>query len=134
MTPAISPVILSGFHSLSIKNLINFPPLQIYVRFWYRLCGAKVPNADQITFYTARHSFATILKKKGQSVKLISELLGHSDVKTTQIYLGSFDDATKDAALRISCEFPLSFFYSALISTDTEVQMMTVASTITKAM
>ncbi len=59
---------------------------------------AKVPNPDQITFYTARHSFATILKKKGHSVELISELLGHSDIKTTQIYLGSFDDATKDAA------------------------------------
>jgi len=59
---------------------------------------AKVPNTKQITFYVARHTFATVLKKSGHSVELISELLGHEDIKTTQIYLGSFDDATKDAA------------------------------------
>jgi integrase len=57
-----------------------------------------VPNPDQITFYTARHTFATVLKDSGHSVEMIKELLGHEDIKTTQIYLGSFDDATKDAA------------------------------------
>jgi len=59
---------------------------------------AKIPNPDQITFYVARHTFATVLKDSGHSVEMIKELLGHEDIKTTQIYLGSFDDATKDAA------------------------------------
>jgi integrase len=59
---------------------------------------AGVPNPDQITFYVARHTFATVLKTSGHSVEMIKELLGHEDIKTTQIYLGSFDDATKDAA------------------------------------
>jgi len=59
---------------------------------------AKVPNHDQITFYFARHTFANVLKTSGRSVEMIKELLGHEDIKTTQIYLGSFDDATKDAA------------------------------------
>lgn len=61
---------------------------------------AKVPNPDQITFYVARHSFATVLKQKGHSVELISELLGHEDIKTTQIYLGAFDDDIRDAAMK----------------------------------
>ncbi len=26
-------------------------------------------------------------------------LIGHEDIKTTQIYLGSFDDPTKDAVM-----------------------------------
>lgn len=39
----------------------------------------------------ARHSFSTILKKAGVAVEMISEQLGHSSIKTTEIYLGSFD-------------------------------------------
>lgn len=36
--------------------------------------------------HTLRHSFATELMNKGIDIKLISELLGHSNVKTTEIY------------------------------------------------
>lgn len=46
----------------------------------------------EITTYFARHSFATILKRSGASTEFISEMLGHSDVKTTRNYLDSFED------------------------------------------
>lgn len=39
----------------------------------------------------ARHSFSTVLKKAGVPIEMISEQLGHSSIKTTEIYLGSFD-------------------------------------------
>ncbi|NLE04045.1 MAG: site-specific integrase, partial [Crenarchaeota archaeon] len=45
-----------------------------------------------LTTYVARHSYATVLKKSGVNVALISETLGHTDLKTTQIYLDSFDN------------------------------------------
>jgi integrase len=48
-----------------------------------------------VTTYAARHSFATILKKSGASTEFISEALGHSNLKTTQSYLGSFEDDQK---------------------------------------
>lgn len=44
-----------------------------------------------VTTYYARHSFATILKRSGASTELISEALGHSDLKTTKSYLDSFE-------------------------------------------
>jgi integrase/recombinase XerD len=44
------------------------------------------------TTYYARHSFATILKNSGASTEFISEALGHSDTKTTQGYLSSFEE------------------------------------------
>lgn len=44
-----------------------------------------------ITTYFARHSFATVLKRSGAKVELISELLGHSSVIVTENYLDSFE-------------------------------------------
>ena len=48
-----------------------------------------------VTSYTARHSFATVLKRSGAPIEFISESLGHSDLRTTENYLDSFEDDTK---------------------------------------
>jgi len=50
-------------------------------------------------FYIARHTMASTLKKAGQSVTLIKEIMGHEDERTTQGYLDSLDeDIFTDAA------------------------------------
>ena len=46
--------------------------------------------AQPITFHLARHSFAMALKEQNVPIEMISELLGHKSIKTTQIYLRSF--------------------------------------------
>lgn len=43
----------------------------------------------------ARHSYATILKRAGVPIEMISEQLGHTSIKTTQIYLDSFESDQK---------------------------------------
>lgn len=45
---------------------------------------------SDVTSYTIRHSFATTLKELEVPIEVISELLGHKSIKTTQIYLKSF--------------------------------------------
>lgn len=60
------------------------------------ICKIKI----NLTTYVARHSFATVLKKSGVNISLISEALGHSDLATTQIYLDSFENEQIDEAMQ----------------------------------
>lgn len=62
---------------------------------WSKRLGLHTP----LTTYVARHTYATVLKRSGVSVALISESLGHSDLSTTQIYLDSFENSQIDAAM-----------------------------------
>jgi integrase len=39
-----------------------------------------------VTFHTSRHTFATRALRKGMRIEYVSKILGHSDIKTTQIY------------------------------------------------
>ncbi len=41
---------------------------------------------DKIHFHTLRHSFASALVQRGISLYAVKELLGHGNIKTTQIY------------------------------------------------
>ena len=50
-----------------------------------------------LTMYVARHSWATILKRKGASTSLISEGLGHANEYVTQIYLDKFENDALDS-------------------------------------
>lgn len=52
------------------------------------------------TTYVARHTFATVLKRSGVNIAIISESLGHSDLSTTQIYLDSFENDQIDEAMQ----------------------------------
>ncbi|WP_300939237.1 site-specific integrase [Bacteroides acidifaciens] len=56
---------------------------------------------NRITTYAARHSFATILNRKGVPVSYISQQLGHTSIRTTQAYLGSFEREARVESAKI---------------------------------
>jgi integrase len=55
-------------------------------------CGIEIP----LSSYVSRHTYATVARNRGIPVAAISEALGHTDVKTTAIYLDEFEQKDMD--------------------------------------
>ncbi len=62
--------------------------------------GTYLKIETNLTTYVARHSYATVLKRSGVNTSIISESLGHSSEKVTQIYLDSFENSQIDEAMK----------------------------------
>jgi integrase/recombinase XerD len=56
------------------------------------------PDGQTITPHKLRHTFATFLIRTGADVRTVQELLAHTQLQTTAIYLHS-DTRTKQAAV-----------------------------------
>lgn len=64
---------------------------------WAESAGIK----KHLTFHSGRHTFAVIMLELGADLFTISKLLGHRDIKTTQIYAKILDRKKQDAVNRI---------------------------------
>lgn len=64
-----------------------------------------------ITFHTARHTFATLSLSNHVPIESISKMLGHSDIRTTQIYA-----KTQDKTIYEDMEFMRHKFDCAMMN------------------
>ena len=57
---------------------------------------------DKFHFHCLRHTFITLLIKKGVSINYVKELAGHTDIKTTMNYIHIVTDDLRDAVSKIN--------------------------------
>ena len=57
---------------------------------------AALCEMESFSIYTARHTYATMGKRKGVPTAVIQESLGHKTETITQTYLDSFDNKVID--------------------------------------
>lgn len=91
--------IFSSFHKTAQQQKNRRHKVITKVNDTLKAIGKEIGVTIDVTTYVARHSYATVLKRAGVSVELISETLGHSDLSTTQIYLDSFENSQIDKAM-----------------------------------
>ncbi len=92
--------ILSEFHKTDTQKANRVHKVLAKVNKCLKSIGEELNLPIGITTYVARHTYATVLKRSGVNTSIISESLGHSSEKITQIYLDSFENSQIDEAMK----------------------------------
>lgn len=97
----IFPILQPGLSDLRIYYRIqNFVGL---VNYWMKEILQNLGIDKKTTTYVARHTFSTVLKRSGASTEFIQEALGHTNLRTTESYLDSFEkEMKKEHASRLT--------------------------------
>ena len=87
------------------KSLVfDVPTIQALdksLKKWVKRAGID----KNVSFHTARHSFATIGLELGSDLYTVSKLLGHSDVGVTQVYATIINPKKEEAIYKIDSLF-----------------------------
>lgn len=79
-------MIIDKYKGKTTKNrllpILSNQKMNSYLKEIADLCGIK----KNLTFHLARHTFATMTLSKGVPIESVSKMLGHTNIKTTQIY------------------------------------------------
>ena len=80
---------------------LNYSDIHQPLIVW--LTKAKITK--DITFHCFRHTFATLQLSNGTDIYTVSKMLGHRELKTTQIYAKIIDKTKREAADKIKIDF-----------------------------
>ncbi len=82
-----------------LRKSLKYIPIKckkrsIQMAFSDKVFRAKIPK--NVSFHTLRHSCASYYLSKGMDIKQVQQLLGHSRITTTEIYLHTNPEAIKN--------------------------------------
>ena len=78
-----------------MEEYFAIPCFTKFINDWMKKIGKRYSIELAPATIITRHSFSTIMKRSGASTEFIQEALGHMDKKTTENYVGSFEQETK---------------------------------------
>ena len=96
----IFPILDRRIHKTEVQQHNRINKVQRHINRELHAIGREIGLLYPLTTYVARHTYATVMKRAGVNLALISETLGHSSLSTTQIYLDSFDNEQIDEAMK----------------------------------
>jgi len=91
--------ILTTYHKTDQQKINRVHKVITKVNRALKEIGKQLGIPVHLTTYVARHSYATVLKRSGIPTGIISESLGHSNEKITQVYLDSFENEQLNKAI-----------------------------------
>lgn len=91
-SPYVFPI-LADDATDSIKSFWHYQYQLARYNRYLKVLAQKV-GIESITSYVARHTWASVALRLHVDVSAISQAMGHSNLKTTQIYLKELDDNT----------------------------------------
>ena len=77
-------------------------PSKQYINRALRIWAKEAGITKYLTFHTSRHTFATLGLTAGTDLYTVSKLLGHQDVKTTQVYAKLVDEKKREGVNKLS--------------------------------
>lgn len=90
------------FVCVNAKNRNHYSRRQIE-RSMERIVHNSRCQSKNYTPHSLRHGYGSILLSMGTDIKIVSELLGHSDVSFTyNVYIGIFDSDKHDAVMKLN--------------------------------
>lgn len=72
-------------------------PDNSYIDKLLKIWAKDARITKNLTFHVSRHTFATLSITYGAELYTVSKLLGHADIKTTQIYADVINEKKRDA-------------------------------------
>lgn len=87
---------------ISGKTGLLFEPLSDQVcNRWLKLLSVRAGIKKRLTFHVSRDTFATLSIEGGASAFTLKELMGHSSIQTTQLYVKMTDKSKVDLVMNL---------------------------------
>ena len=97
----LSPAAIDVLHSLPstegyvFQSSIQNKKLTTLRHVWKKIC--RLAGINDVRVHDLRHTYASYAVSKGYSLPVVSKMLGHADIKTTQRYAHLMDDPVNQA-------------------------------------